>query len=77
MKSSVAHSSLGAPPTVESYSSVLARIGISRPTLWRWLRDESNDFPRPVRLGKRKLGFVVAEVDSWVLARGTASGAQK
>lgn len=63
--------------TIESYTSVLSRLGISRPTLWRWLKDETHNFPRPVRLGKRKLGFIASEVDHWVLARGTASEAQK
>lgn len=55
---------------IENYNSVLNRLGISRPTLWRWLRDETHNFPRPIRLGKRKLGFVTAEVDAWIVNRG-------
>lgn len=51
---------------IRSYSDVLLMLGVSRVTLWRWLRDENSTFPRPVCLGKRKLGFVEAELDAWI-----------
>ncbi|MBE3027379.1 MULTISPECIES: helix-turn-helix transcriptional regulator [unclassified Janthinobacterium] len=51
---------------IRSYSDVLEILGISRVTLWRWLRDDGSNFPRPVCLGKRKLGFVQSELDAWI-----------
>lgn len=51
---------------IHSYSDVLKLLGVSRVTLWRWLRDDTSNFPRPIRMGKRKLGFVEDEVNAWI-----------
>lgn len=51
---------------IRSYIDVLELLGVSRVTLWRWLRDENSKFPRPVRMGKRRLGFVEDEVNAWI-----------
>lgn len=51
-----------------SPDDVASRLSISRVTLWRWTRDNSSTFPRPLRLGTRKLGFVEDEIEAWLLS---------
>lgn len=43
---------------------VSARIGLSRSTIY--LRISENRFPKPVSLGGRAVGWVEAEIDSWL-----------
>jgi hypothetical protein len=42
-------------------------IGVSRTTLWRMVRDGS--FPRPVRISKGNLGYLLETVEAWMQAR--------
>lgn len=51
-----------------SYIDVMSLLGVSRVTLWRWLKGGQANLPQPVRLGPRKLGFVQAEIDEWIAA---------
>lgn len=46
--------------------------GISDMTLWRWLNDQSLDFPRPIYLGRRRY-WREAEVLAWLDAREVAA----
>ena len=34
---------------------------------------QSGDFPRPRQLSPRRVGFIVAEVEAWVLSRPTST----
>ncbi|MCY4654943.1 MAG: AlpA family transcriptional regulator [Dehalococcoidia bacterium] len=52
--------------------AVLARVGISRSTLWRLI--QANSFPKPIRLGGRSVGWIEAEIDDWILSRARAEG---
>ena len=52
--------------------AVLARVGISRSTLWRLIKAHS--FPKPIRLGGRSVGWIEAEIDDWILSRARAEG---
>ncbi|MCD9228946.1 helix-turn-helix transcriptional regulator [Ralstonia pseudosolanacearum] len=60
---------------------VQQRIGVSRPTIYRWLdkTSKSHDaqFPRPVSLGSHSIGWVESEIDAWLEARIRASRAQE
>ena len=47
------------------------RTGISKSQIHRMVED--GDFPEPVRLSKRAVAFVAAEVESWLQARIAAS----
>jgi prophage regulatory protein len=47
--------------------SVLERVGVSRSTLWSWVREKR--FPPPVRLGLRAVGWRESEVDAWIAER--------
>ncbi len=50
---------------------VKARTGLSRSTIY--LRLETGNFPRPVSLGKRAIGWVEADINAWIGERIAAS----
>ena len=47
--------------------TVLNRVGMSAPTLWRRVKDKS--FPQPISLGGRSIGWLQSEVNEWIKAR--------
>ena len=61
----------GVAPLIYRKNIVLAKFGISETTLRRWMSSER--FPRPRQLGPRAVGWVAAEVDSWLEERPVAS----
>nr|WP_082394059.1 AlpA family phage regulatory protein [Stenotrophomonas acidaminiphila] len=54
-------------PEVERLPSVVARTGRSRASLYRDVNEGS--FPRPVKIGKRAIGWDRAAVDQWIADR--------
>ena len=44
--------------------AVKARTGLSRSTIY--LRVSEGNFPRPVQLGGRAVGWIDAEIDEWL-----------
>jgi prophage regulatory protein len=44
-----------------------ARTGLSRATIYAKLA--RNDFPRPVKLGPRAIGFLESEIEEWLAER--------
>ena len=44
--------------------AVKARTGLSRSTIY--LRVSGSDFPKPVSLGGRAVGWVESEIDEWI-----------
>jgi predicted DNA-binding transcriptional regulator AlpA len=44
------------------------RLGISAPTLWRWLRNEALGFPKPMVINGR-LFFEEDQVTAWLESR--------
>ena len=59
--------------TILRLPDVKARTGLSRSTIY--LRLATGDFPRPVSLGARSIGFVESEIDDWIAERIRASRA--
>lgn len=53
---------------------VVARLRISRPTLWRWCREGS--FPLPLRLGKNTIAWREQDVLEWLSSRPTVCDGQ-
>ena len=51
-------------------SELTKKVGLSRATIYRKL--ESDDFPRPVSLGKRAVGWKEVDVDDWINERVNA-----
>ena len=48
-----------------------ALLGISLPTLWRWIK-ERQDFPKPIRLSARCTVLDGAALIAWRDAQGSA-----
>lgn len=47
---------------------LLIKLQISRSTLWRWEKNQS-DFPKRIRMGQRSVGWILAEVEAWIASR--------
>lgn len=39
---------------------------LSKPTIYKYIRDEDHDFPKQVRLGPNRVVWVKSEIDRWV-----------
>ena len=50
---------------------VLARVSLSKSTLWRLIND--GEFPKPIRLGPRATGWIEEEFDEWIASRSRAT----
>lgn len=48
---------------------VEARTGISRSTIYQWMKD--GQFPRPIKLGARLVAWRESDVTAWLEARET------
>lgn len=46
---------------------VEARTGLSRSTLYAWMA--AGDFPKPVALGARLVGWRESDIEAWLAAR--------
>jgi prophage regulatory protein len=55
------------PHTVLRLPTVKARTGLSRSTIY--LRVAAGEFPKPIRLGPRAVGWIDAEIEQWLSAR--------
>jgi prophage regulatory protein len=58
-----------------SRQSVLKRIPFSGSTLWRAIA--AGRFPRPIRLGKRRVAWVECEIAEWLAARMEERGSTR
>ncbi len=48
-------------------AALLSLLEISAPTLWRRVKDKN--FPQPISLGGRSIGWLHSEVQDWIKAR--------
>ena len=53
-------------------SEVCELTGVSRVTIWRWIKH--NGFPKPVHLSDRVRAWPVDEVEAWIEARSAERG---
>ena len=51
-------------------ADVLARVGFGKTTLYGLVRQ--GEFPRPVQTSVNRVGWLEAEVDSWIASRERA-----
>lgn len=51
---------------------ILAIIGISNATLWRWIK--SGRFPSPLKIGARKVAWRTSVVTEWIEMRSAVAG---
>ena len=47
---------------------VAKKLGVCRATVYTLLRE--TDFPKPIKLGGKAVGWVESRVDEWILNRG-------
>lgn len=50
---------------------VEARTGLSRSTIYAWVKD--GNFPAPISLGAKAVGWLEAEIEDWIAARVAVS----
>lgn len=58
-----------------SKQKVAATIGVSLSTIWRWTR--SGHFPKSIRLGPNRVGWLETDISSWIEARRALSSEKK
>lgn len=59
-----------APLTILRRPQVSARTGLSRSTIYQLGAD--GNFPKPINLGPRSVGWLSHEIDAWLAARVAA-----
>jgi len=59
------------PEKIIRLQAVKARCGLSRSTLYN--RMAAGEFPCPIALGARSVGWVESEINAWIAARIDAS----
>jgi predicted DNA-binding transcriptional regulator AlpA len=64
---SEASSPLSVPFELLSTSQLLARLSITRPTLFAWIANCG--FPRPMRFSTRRLMWEASKVEQWLQSR--------
>jgi prophage regulatory protein len=57
---------------VLSQQAVLARVPVSRTTLWRMER--AGDFPKRIQISANRIGWLEADVDAWLDERKASYG---
>lgn len=59
--------------SIVSFKAVASRLGLSRAQIYAMVA--YGDFPRPVRLSERRVGFVALDIDLWLERRIAARDA--
>lgn len=50
-----------------SQTEVTKVVGLSRQELWR--RRQVGQFPEPVKIGVRRIGYLKSEIEAWIAGR--------
>lgn len=58
-----------------SKRAVLKQIPISSATMWRTIN--AGGFPKPVRIGKRRVAWLQTEIDDWLAERMEERGSTR
>lgn len=61
------HQKIQHEPAILRRPQVEQRTGLSRSTLYQYIKD--GDFPKPVRLGLRAVGWLESDISDWIAAR--------
>ena len=48
-------------------AEVIAKVGVTFPTLWSWMRQ--GRFPLSREIGDHRVGWLKQEIDDWILGR--------
>ena len=60
-------------PRIDRLRDVTRRVGLSASTVKAKVK--AGEFPLPIRLGPRSIGFISSEIDAWILERVQARDA--
>ena len=52
------------PQAVQRFPAVKARVGLSRSSIY--LKISKGEFPRPISLGSRAVGWLEQDIDDWL-----------
>ena len=68
------HQKIQHEPAILRRPQVEQRTGLSRSTLYQYIKD--GDFPKPVRLGLRAVGWLESDISDWIaaLVKGARQG---
>lgn len=58
-------------PTIIRRKQVEARVGLARSSLYDKI--QKGEFPKPINLGGRSVGWLESDVDAWIQSRIAAS----
>jgi prophage regulatory protein len=64
--------SITAAEQMFSMPAVVAVTGASRSSIYSWVQQDI--FPKPRKLGPRRVGWVRSEVEAWIKSRAVAGG---
>ncbi len=56
---------------IQRLPAVIARTGLSRSSIYKMIKEKQ--FPSPVLLGERAVGWFESDIDSWLESRVQAS----
>ena len=65
------HQKIQQEPTILRRRHVEQRTGLSRSTFYQYIKD--GDFPKPVHLGLRAVGWIESDISDWIAARVKAA----
>ena len=54
----------GSRPHFLRISEVIRRVGVSRPTIYRWMREET--FPKQIAIGANSVVWLESDVTKWM-----------
>lgn len=57
-------------PKILRLPAVMAMTGVSRQSIYRW--GKAGTFPAPMKIGPRNSGWLLAEVENWIVDRSAA-----
>ena len=60
-------SDISTPTRILRLPTVIQQTGLSRSTVYAWVAAEQ--FPRPIALGPRAVGWIASEIDEWLERR--------
>jgi prophage regulatory protein len=47
-------------------SDLAPRLGVSKNTIWRWVRSKNSTFPKPIKLSEKVTVWKAADVLAWL-----------
>lgn len=65
---------LTSAPTLLRLPAVLARVGISRATLYRWIRQGHFPHPRSLTPSGSTVAWLSADIEAWITSKPTTFG---